>query len=192
MSTTDGSRRIATGFGPMRVLAGLLCERRTGAVVVLASGGFLLLVAVPADLIDTPMFSRALPPTWWAWPALVVSSVLGGLVAATYVRPVDQDAGGPEAPEPDDAASGRGGMLAGLLTFFAVGCPVCNKLVLLALGATGAVTWFEPFQPVLQTAALALLGWALVRRLRNRSSCRVSRGRAQPPVAATPTPTSTP
>ncbi len=71
--------------------------------------------------------------------------------------------------------------MAGLLTFFAVGCPVCNKLVLLSLGAAGAVTWFQPFQPLLQVAAIALLTWALVRRLRNRASCPAVFARAPTP-----------
>ena len=49
----------------------------------------------------------------------------------------------------------------GLVSFFAVGCPVCNKLVLLALGASGAVSWFAPVQPVLAVASVALMAWAL-------------------------------
>ena len=52
-----------------------------------------------------------------------------------------------------------------------MGCPVCNKLVLLALGSAGALTWFEPVQPVLQVLAIALLAWALRRRLRGELSC---------------------
>lgn len=62
----------------------------------------------------------------------------------------------------------------GLLTFFAVGCPVCNKLVLLALGYAGAMTWFQPVQPVLQVLAVTLLGLALVQRLRGELACTVS------------------
>ena len=122
-----------------------------------------LLVAIPTDLIDTPVFGRAIPPTWWSWPALVISAVLGGLLAATYVNPVSTD-------EPAQ----RGGYAGGLLTYFAVGCPVCNKLVLLALGSAGAVTWFEPVQPVLQVAATALLAYALLKRLRGERFCPTS------------------
>jgi hypothetical protein len=50
----------------------------------------------------------------------------------------------------------RGGA-GGLLTFFAVGCPVCNTLVLLPLGTNGAMSYFEPVQPVLSLAAVGLL-----------------------------------
>ena len=91
---------------------------------------------------------------------LVAVAVLSGLLAATYVA----------TPRPETASS-RGGWLGGVLTFFAVGCPVCNKIVLLALGTTGALTWFEPVQPLLQVAAVGLLAWALRRRLRGELSC---------------------
>lgn len=127
-----------------------------------AAIAFAMLVAIPTDLIDTPVFSREIPPTWWAWPSLIVSSLLGGLLVATYVAAPDR---------PDATASRRGGWVGASLTYFAVGCPVCNKLVLLALGSAGAVTWFEPVQPVLQVLAITLLAWALRRRLLGELSC---------------------
>ncbi len=136
---------------------------RRWVVAAAAGAGFALLVAIPTDLIDTPLFSREVPPTWWAWPALALSSVLGGLLAATYVNPVS-----PEEPAPR-----RGGYAGALLTFFAVGCPVCNKLVLVALGSAGALTWFQPVQPLLQVAGTALLALALRQRLRSERSCPV-------------------
>lgn len=126
-----------------------------------AAGGFGLLVAIPTDLIDTPVFSREIPPTWWSWPALVVSAVLVGLLAATCVEPAR-----------GDDLTPRRGLVGGALTFFAVGCPVCNKLVLLLLGTSGALTWFEPVQPVLQLGAVLLLGLALRARLQAATSCR--------------------
>jgi len=44
-----------------------------------------LVVAVPTDLIDTPFFSREIPPTWWAYPALGITAVLTGLLVARVV-----------------------------------------------------------------------------------------------------------
>ncbi len=136
--------------------------RRRWPAAAGAAVAFALLVAVPTDLIDTPVFGREIPPTWWAWPSVVASSVLGGLLVATYVAAPDR---------PESRASRRGGWVGGCLTYFAVGCPVCNKLVLLALGSAGALTWFEPVQPVLQVLALTLLAWALRRRLLGELSC---------------------
>ena len=71
-----------------------------------------------------------------------------------------------------DAPTRRGG-IAGLLSFFAVGCPVCNKLVIVALGTTGARQWFEPVQPVLAVASIVLLGWALRSRLHSAIICSI-------------------
>ncbi|MCM0621022.1 hypothetical protein [Nocardioides bruguierae] len=141
--------------------------RRWG-VALLTAVAAILVVGLPTDLIPNPVFGREIPPTAWAWPALLVSSVLGGLLAATYVRSpltVITDDG-------EDAGPGtRRGWVGGLLTYFAVGCPVCNKLVLLALGSAGAITWFEPVQPVLQVLAVGLLVWALRARLRGEIAC---------------------
>ena len=140
---------------------------RRWATAVVSAVLYALLIAIPTDLIDTPLFWREIPPTWWSWPAVVVSSVLAGLLTATYVALP----GTPEAA--DDEKPRRGGYVGGFLTFFAVGCPVCNKLVLLALGTSGAMTWFEPVQPLLQVGAIAVLAWALRARLRREVSCAV-------------------
>ena len=134
-------------------------------VVAAGSGvGFAVFVAVPTDLIDTPLFWREIPPTWWSWPAVIVSSLLAGLLTATYVA----------TPADHTRPARRGGYAGGLLTFFAVGCPVCNKLVLIALGSAGAMTWFEPVQPLLQVAAIAVLAWALRQRIRSERQCRTT------------------
>ncbi len=129
-----------------------------------------LVVAIPTDLIDTQFFSREIPPTWWSWPALLATSALTGVLVSTYVA---------EAPTDADAWTDdrRAGALGGFVTFFAVGCPVCNKLVLLALGTSGALQWFEPVQPVLSLLAIGLLLWAVRRRFRNRQSCTIPSGR---------------
>ena len=90
-----------------------------------------------------------------------MSAILAGLVTATYVH----------TPTVPRRAEGRLGMVGGIITIFAVGCPVCNKIVLLALGATGAMQFFEPVQPYLAAASIGLLGWALYARLTRENSC---------------------
>lgn len=128
--------------------------------------GMAVFIGVPTDLVPNPVFGRDVPPTWWAWPSLVVSSVLAGLLAATYVA-------SPVADSPETGRTKRRGLAGGVLTLFAVGCPVCNKLVLLALGYAGAMTWFQPVQPFLQALAVALLAAALLQRLRGEIACAV-------------------
>ncbi|MGN5734357.1 hypothetical protein [Arthrobacter psychrochitiniphilus] len=122
-----------------------------------------VLVAIPTVLIPNTFFSREIPPTWWSYTALGISSLLTGLLVATYVA----------SPIPRTGATNKSGVFASLLTFFAVGCPVCNKLVLLALGSSGAITFFEPLQPVLALLSLGLLLWALLRRISQENACTV-------------------
>ncbi|MEX1080004.1 MAG: hypothetical protein WED09_12955 [Homoserinimonas sp.] len=129
----------------------------------------IVFVAIPTVLIPNPWFVREMPVTPWAWPVLLVTSVLAGLVAATYVARKDaaeKDRGGPL------------GATGAIVTFFAVGCPVCNKLVLIALGYTGALQFFEPLQPYLAGGSVVLLAVALAMRIRRERSCPLSRPKA--------------
>lgn len=129
-----------------------------------------LAVGLPTDVIPNPVFGRPVDVTWWSYPILIVTAVLGGLLVATYVR-----ADGPE-PVADDQLDtpGKAGGLGGLLSFFAVGCPTCNKLAVVALGSTGALDWFAPAQPVLAVLSVIVLGWALRARLRSAEACRIA------------------
>lgn len=129
-----------------------------------------LFVGVPTALIPTPLFGRTVPPTTWAWPVLLVTAVLSGLVTATYVARSSSVSSGRGA-EPS-----RDGVAGGFLVYLAVGCPVCNKIALLALGATGAIRWFAPVQPLLAVAGIALLAYALRRRLAGERACPVPTG----------------
>jgi hypothetical protein len=127
-----------------------------------------LVVAVPTDLIDTPFFSREIPPTWWAFPVLGITAVLTGLLVATYVArsPVDELQGADTGPS-------RFGAAGAVVSFFAVGCPVCNKLALLALGTSGALQYFAPIQPFLAAASVIMLGWAFFKRAVSEDRCPV-------------------
>src|SRR5690625_3056552 len=149
-------------------------------VAVLVSVGFGVLLGLATVLIPNSFFVRDIPPVWWNYPVWIATSVFAGLLVATYVR--DRagaegwagDAPGIEGGGHDEARrTSRAGMAGAFLAWFAVGCPVCNKFALLALGYSGAITWFAPFQPVLAVAALVLTGVALVVRLRGRVLCEL-------------------
>ncbi|MBW4094993.1 MAG: hypothetical protein HIU81_06210 [Acidobacteria bacterium] len=129
-----------------------------------SAAGTYLFIAVPTDLIDTPFFAREIPPTWWSYPVLAVTAILTGMLTATYVN---------AQPRTTSDATTRFGSAGALVAFFAVGCPVCNKVVLLALGATGAVQYFAPWQPILGAVSIGLLGWAFVKRATSENSCAV-------------------
>ena len=139
--------------------------RRRWLAALVAAATTTVLMGVPTALIPTPVFGREVPPTAWAWPVLLATSVLSGLLLATYVRE-------PGQAEPATTAS-RSGTIGGLLSFLAVGCPVCNKLALLALGYSGALQWFAPVQPFLAAVGVVLLAGALRQRLRGQLACPV-------------------
>lgn len=97
-----------------------------------------LVVAVPTDLVNTPLSSRSVPVTWWAWPALLVTAVLVGLLFATYVAVPGQRI----RCKANGRAESRAGVAGGVLSLPAA-------------------------------TSVALLGWALRRRLRGERSCPV-------------------
>lgn len=133
-----------------------------------------LLIGLPTALVPNPLFAREIPPEWWSYPVLVASALLAGLLLATYVR-TGADRGSADGPERERGS--RLGSAGALLSFLAVGCPVCNKLVLLALGTSGALTVWAPLQPALAVASLALLAVATVRRLAGEVACPAPAGR---------------
>lgn len=133
----------------------------------------MLIVALPTAVIPNPIFGRSVETTWWSYPIVLITGILGGLLIATYIRePVPgQESTTEEAQEADRPLTL--GAVGGLISFFAVGCPVCNKIVLIALGASGAITWFAPIQPFLAVASVVLMAWALRARLRGEIACSV-------------------
>lgn len=137
---------------------------RRWVVAIVGSVASFLFMALPADIIANPVFGRDVAVTSWAIPVAVVTSVLSGMLMATYVKSPDLS---------PDQLPARMGSVGGLLAFFAVGCPVCNKLALLALGYSGALHYFAPIQPYLAGLGMALLAYALIQRVRNEYACRM-------------------
>ena len=146
---------------------------RRWRVALLSGIATAILVALPTAVIPNPIFGRAVEVTWWSYPVVILTGILGGLLLATYVREPWMETETPQEQAEDKKAS-KLGIAGGFIAFFAVGCPVCNKLVVIAVGTTGALEWFAPAQPLLAVASIALLAWALRTRLRNAASCRVS------------------
>jgi hypothetical protein len=137
------------------------------AVAVGIAAAYLLVTGVMAAIIPNPIFERMTPATAPNLVFWLVPAVLFGAVGATYVVPL--------APVTCDVSQRALG--GGVLAFLAAGCPLCNKLVVLALGASGALTYFEPAQPLLGMASVALLGYALWLRLRPAYASTATRSR---------------
>lgn len=130
--------------------------RARAAIYGIAAGiGTALLIGIPTVLIPNPIFGRAVPVRPQDYAFLAITVALTGILAASYALPA--------------ACSLQDGKLAagGLLSFLAVGCPVCNKIVVLAIGASGAINYFAPLQPLLALASTMLLGYAIWIRMRS-------------------------
>jgi hypothetical protein len=163
--------RLTDTGGPLRRSFG----RRFWAAAFLGTVGSLLLLGLPTALIPNPVFGRQIAAEPWAYLVWLVSAPLAGLVFATYAAPVP---GGVGAAAATEGSSGTLASLAGLGVFLAVGCPICNKVALVLLGTSGALTVFGPLQPVLAVASLGALAVTLWWRLRTRGrACAIDRPR---------------
>jgi hypothetical protein len=120
-------------------------------------------LGIPTAIIPNPVFHRIIeagPSNYFFWAS---TSVVTGALLASYALP--------RVVKDRAAEAGLGG---GLLAYLAVGCPLCNKAVVALLGASGAVTVFQPIQPLLGALGLLLASIALMVRLRGiRRGCRV-------------------
>ena len=137
---------------------------RRWAVAIVAAVAAALAIGIPTGIVDTSLYTRMTPVTWWNYPVWAVTAILTGLIAATYVR----DGGAAAGTAPDRSRRTLG---AGVVSTFAVGCPVCNKLIVGLLGASGAMTYWAPLQPVLGALSIAVLAAGLFVRLRGDVAC---------------------
>ena len=58
-----------------------------------------------------------------------------------------------------------------IANIFAVGCPICNKLLVVLLGATAVMTYFEPIRIWLGFFSVGVIGAALWFKIKNVKSC---------------------
>lgn len=147
---------------------------RQWAIAAAWAAAVALLLGFATVLIPNEVFSREIPPTPWSYPTWITTSVLSGMLMATYARP-------PGRETPAGRLAGRGsrwGITGGFLAWFAIGCPVCNKIALLALGYSGAVAYFAPLQPWLAAVALVSTIIALAYRLSGQIECAIPQRQA--------------
>ena len=150
-----------------------------------AGWSVLALVAfgVVTAIIPNPIFGRQIPPESFAIAVWLLSSPLMGIVAATYTSPAPPSFApatllgipGGAGLDPTTPQGTTLGTIAGFGAFLAIGCPICNKIALLLLGTSGALSIYAPIQPVIGAVSLALLAGTIVWRfrLRVRGACAV-------------------
>lgn len=133
------------GLGPRY----LLTAAATSVVIAVVIG-------IPTDVLPNPWFTRMTPVRTVdlvLWP---VTSVLTGALLATYVLPATYVRRTP----------GSAGIASGTLGWLAIGCPICNKLVVGAIGITGALNVFAPLQPLLGLLGVLIAATGLTLRTR--------------------------
>lgn len=94
---------------------------------------------------------------------------IGSATSVAFSGAVSPMVSGAATATVSGAAPQRGTMSAtvgSVAAFLAIGCPLCNKIALLLLGASGALTIWAPLQPVIGAASLVLLAGTLAWRLR--------------------------
>ncbi len=118
--------------------------------------GTLLVVGIPTAVIPNQWFRRMTPTRPQDYVFLAATALLAAAIGATY------------AYTRHAACPRQEGKLTagGMLSFLAIGCPICNKLVVALLGVSGALNYFAPVQPFLGVASVAFLGVTLALRFR--------------------------
>lgn len=123
---------------------------------LLAAAVTTLMIGLPTDVIPNSFFGRMTPVRPQDYVLLGITALLAGVLAATYAF-----------PRLNACSIEQGKTTAGgVLSFLAIGCPTCNKVVVLLLGTTGATRFFEPLQPLLAALSFGLLALAIWLRLR--------------------------
>jgi hypothetical protein len=89
-------------------------------------------IGVPTVLIENSFFKRMTPTSGWQYVAWVVVALLTGLVMAAR-----------HLPRSNCRVEGKA-LAGGGLAHLAVGCPICNKIVVPL-----ALNYFPPVQPLL-------------------------------------------
>jgi hypothetical protein len=125
-----------------------------------------LVISIPTAVLENSVFGREIAVTSWSVPVIVITSILSGLLFATYVKN--------DSANTEDISL-KIGTAGAFFSFLAVGCPVCNKIALVALGYSGAMNYFAPVQPFLAFAGVAILAYALIMRLNGEVKCQVKR-----------------
>ncbi len=135
----------------------------TATVSAIVTG---LVISIPTAVLENSVFGREIAVTSWSVPVIVITSILSGLLFATYIKN--------DSANTEDTSL-KIGTAGAFFSFLAVGCPVCNKIALVALGYSGAMNYFAPVQPFLAFAGVAILAYALIMRLNGEVKCQVKR-----------------
>ena len=162
-TTHEATSRGRTRAHALAVAIAASLDRRFWLMTLVGSVVAAAILGIPTAVIPNPWFTRMLPTEPINVLVLVGSVPLMGLLIATYLAP------GPFANDAHAPRSSVGPSVASIGSYLAIGCPICNKIIVAVLGASGAVNAFAPLQPLIGSASIVLLGATLAWRLRRRA-----------------------
>ncbi len=139
--------------------------RRRWIAAVGAAALVAVAIGVPTGVLPSSLYHRMTPTPWWDYPIWAVSAALAGLTLATYVRVPRNETDS----DPDRFAKRSLG--ATMFSALAVGCPICNKVVVALVGISGALNYWAPLQPLIGVLSVGLLSAGLLVRLRGEVAC---------------------
>ncbi|WP_323174665.1 hypothetical protein [Natrialba sp. PRR66] len=157
------------------VLRSIRSDRRAMASGGVAGAGVFLLFGLVTGLIPNPLYVRMVPRTPVDYLFLTLTALLAGVYVAQRLATevVDPDFEDAEGSGTDDATGEDRWMLGGLVGgFLAVGCPICNVVLLALFSSSALMTYFDPLRPLLGLLSVALLaGLIYVRHSRSCPTC---------------------
>jgi len=125
-----------------------------GIHAVLFSAGLFLLLGMVTVLIPNKFFARMIPVNSLDYIFLILTAILIGTYLSfnRYKK---------KHPNKKCTAAAYSGGIGGFLGF---GCVLCNKILLLILGAGGVLTYVEPYRPIIGSAGIGLMGYAVYQK----------------------------
>lgn len=129
-----------------------------GTVALVATG-------YAGETIPGINFHRMVAVSWWNYPTWIATSILLGLITATFVHPAGNRAA--------RGAAATGSGILGLAASTVMACPVCSTLAVPFLGAGGMLAFLRPDRGWLALLSVLLLAATLAVRLRAITRCTV-------------------
>lgn len=151
----------AAMFAELRAFSGR--QWQTAAVI---SGAAFLLMGIVGETLPGASLGRTIPVEWWNYVTLVLSPVLIGLIAATFVTERQ-----PKGSQFGGAKAGAG--IGAVVGTVAMACPVCSPLAIPLFGAAGLLSFLAPERGLIALLSVLLLAITLALRLNTSRMCQI-------------------
>lgn len=146
-------------------------QKRAAAKVAAAS---FLVMGIAGETLPGASYGRVVPVEWWNYVTLLISPLLIGLIAGTFVAD-------PRASEARFRGARTGAGAGAFVGTVAMACPACSPLAIPLFGAAGVLSFLAPVRWLIALLSVLMLAVTLVLRLRSRRSCELVGAQTSPP-----------